>query len=244
MLEPREGMAPSIPGFVLTWALVPTGRAPHTRARPVAASCRVPRIRRSLLRPVIAGGAFQPISLLPGQGNQFLPRRRDPIAKCRFRYTRAQGSEAVAWCAQGCPPPRRGGGSRGADLSQAAKREAARGGSASSAATAHAPPPEMGGGAQAAATLEDYAPVRKARAPVEGSRSSGRAPSRQRGLQQVFFYVGPVPPRVRAPSSRAPVSTTAQQAQLVRCRVRRGCRVFGDRGARRPRDVRCREGGE
>ena len=103
-------MAPSIPGFVLTWAPVPTGRAPHTRARPVAASCRVPRIRRSLLRPVIAGGAFQPISLLPGKAIHCCPGWRDPFAKCRFRYTRAQGSEAVAWCAQGCPPPRRGGG--------------------------------------------------------------------------------------------------------------------------------------
>ena len=187
MLEPREGMAPSIPGFVLTWALVPTGRAPHTRARPVAASCRVPRIRRSLLRPVIADGAFQPISLLPGKAIHYCPGWRNPFAKCRFRYTRAQGSEAVAWCAQGCPPPRRGGGSRGADLSQAAKREAARGGSASSAATAHAPPRKWGRGGQTAATLEDYAPVRKARAPAEGLRSSGRAPSRQRGLQQDFL---------------------------------------------------------
>ena len=101
----------------------------------------------------------------------------------------------------------------------------------------HGSRPREGG--QAAATLEDYAPVRKAQAPVWGLRSSGRAPSRQRGLPAgVMFYVGAGPPRVRAPSSRAPVSTTAQKAQLIGCRVRRGCRVFGDRGARRPRDVR------
>ena len=103
----------------------------------------------------------------------------------------------------------------------------------------HGSRPPGRGGRTAAATLEDYAPVRKAQAPGEGLRSSGRAPSRQRGLPAgAFLRGGWGPPRVRAPSSRAPVSTTAQGAQLVRCRVRRGCRVFGDRGARRPRDVR------
>ena len=244
-----------MPGFVLTWAPVPTGRAPHTRVAPCRSQLSRAEDIGGLLRPVVAPpsgarhvlpsstrafqpwGHFQPPFILPGR-RQNLPEG-EPSALCRFRYTRARGRGQQLGALQGQPPA---GGPMEAPLQSARPKERPPG--RERQLRRHGPrPPERGGGT-AAATLEDYAPVRKAQAPVWGLRSSGRAPSRQRGLPAgVMFYVGAGPPRVRAPSSRAPVSTTAQKAQLIGCRVRRGCRVFGDHGARRPRDVAQAESG-
>ena len=114
-----------------------------------------------------------------------------------------------------------------------------RGGSASSAATAHAHPGGGGGGARRR-HAGGLRPCTRSASPGVGLAvvRSGAFSSAWAYSQGMMFYVGAGTPRVRAPSSRAPVSTTAQGAQLDRCRVHRGCRVFVDRGARRPRDVR------
>ena len=95
--------------------------------------------------------------------------QRDPCLRCAVLGMRAPGVKGSSLVSPGHTFAIR-----------AAKREAA-------GAGAPAPPPRLtptreGGGEQAAATLEDYAPVRKAQAPAWGLRSSGRAPSRQRGL--------------------------------------------------------------
>lgn len=66
MSRGRE-MAPSMPGFVLTWAPVPTGRAPHTRVAPC---------RSQLSRAEEIGGCCV---------------QRDPCLRCAVLGTRAPG---------------------------------------------------------------------------------------------------------------------------------------------------------
>lgn len=90
-----------MPGFVLTWAPAPTGRAPHTRVAPCRSQLSRAKGIGGLLRPVVAppmwgalrvaivgAWAFQPL-ILPGRQN--FTRKGSPVALCRFRCTRARG---------------------------------------------------------------------------------------------------------------------------------------------------------
>ena len=151
-------MAPSMPGFVLTWAPVPTGRAPHTRVAPCRSQLSRAEEIGGLLRPVVAPpsgarhvlpsstrafqpwGHFQPPFILPGR-RQNLPEG-EPSALCRFRYTRARGRGQQLGALQGQPPA---GGPMEAPLQSARPKERPPG--RERQLRRHGPrPPERGGG--------------------------------------------------------------------------------------------------
>jgi hypothetical protein len=180
-------MAPSMPGFVLTWAPVPTGRAPHTRVAPCRSQLSRAEEIGGLLRPVVAPpiwGTPRVAIVVHGHSSpsffqaagKILPGR-GALLRCRFRYTRARGRGQQLGALQGQPPA---GGPMEAPLQSARPKERPPG--RERQLRRHGSRPPGRGGEQAAATLEDYAPVREAQAPAWGLRSSGRAPSRQRGL--------------------------------------------------------------
>ena len=257
MLEPREGNGPLHAGLCFNVGPGAHGaRAPHSR-RALSQPAVACRRNRRVLRPVVAPpsgarhvlpsstrafqpwGYFQPPFILPGR-RQNLPEG-EPSALCRFRYTRARGRGQQLGALQGQPP--RWGPHGGTFAIRAAKREAA-GAGAPAPPPRLTRPPEREGGAQPPPRWR-ITPLYAKRKPQCGAcgRQVGRLLVSVGFQPGVMFYVGAGPPRVRAPSSRAPVSTTAQGAQLGGCRVRRRCRVFGDRGARRPRDVAQAERG-
>ena len=212
-------MAPSkLPGFVLTWA---------------------PTCPRGA-RPTLARALSQPAVACRGSGGRCCVQRGPILRSAVLGTQRAQGSKAAAWCLSRSSPPQ--GVPRRTFAIRAARKRERPPGRERQLRRHGSRPPERGGASRRHAgglrpCTQSASPGGGLAVVRSGAFSSAWAPAG-------FFSVGPFPPRVRAPSSRAPVSTTAQQAQLVRCRVHRGCRVFGDRGARRPRDVRCREGGE
>ena len=140
---------------------VPTGRAPHTRVAPCRSQLSRAEENRRLLRP---------------EGPLF--------ALCRMRYARARGQRQQLGVFRAAPP-RWGPPCR---TFPCGKKRGRRGGSASSAATAHAHPGGRGASRRHARGLR---PCTRSASPGAGLRSSGRAPSRQRGLPaRGVFYVG------------------------------------------------------
>ncbi len=192
----------------------PRGARPTLASRPVAASYRVPK--------EIGGCCVQ----------------RDPCFSLRrIRYARARGERQQLGVSRAAPPPL---GAPVEDLSvrpkkrpQGRERQLRRHGSR---------PPRRGKGGASRRHAGGLRPCTQSASPDVGLAvvRSGDFSSAWASTARGVVLRGAGPPRVRAPSSRAPVSTTAQGHSS---RVHRRCRVFGDRGARRPRDVAQAERG-
>ena len=204
-----------MPGFVLTWAPAPTGRAPHTRVAPCRSQLSRAKGIGGSLRPVVAppmwgalrvaivgAWAFQPL-ILPGRQN--FTRKGSPVALCRFRCTRARGQGQQLGVSRAIP--RRGSHEEPLQSARPTKGPPGR----ERQLRRHGTRPPGRGGAHSRRHAGGLRPCTQSASP-----GVGLAVVRSGAFSSAWAPAGPCftwglgPPRVRAPSSRAPVSTTAQ----------------------------------